>query len=78
MDAAFIPVSAPDRNGDVSLSLGTDMSPAITGRKAVRRIALVRPDMPFPANTPRLPLTAFSDIIEDDTPLITLASYNFV
>ncbi|MEZ5984699.1 MAG: acetyl-CoA hydrolase/transferase C-terminal domain-containing protein [Hyphomonas sp.] len=73
LDAAFIPVSAPDQNGDVSLSLGTDMSPAITGREAVHRIALVRPDMPFPANAPRLPLTAFSDVIEDDTPLITLA-----
>jgi acyl-CoA hydrolase len=72
LDAAFIPVSAPDRNGYVSLSLGTDMSPALIDREAVRRIAFVRPDLPFPANAPRLPLTAFSDVIEDDTPLITL------
>jgi hypothetical protein len=28
LDAAFIPVSAPNKRGEVSLSLGTDMSPA--------------------------------------------------
>lgn len=73
LDAAFIPVSAPDARGDVSLSLGTDMSPAVTGREKVRLIAVIRPDMPFPADAPRLPLSAFTDVVEDDTPLITLA-----
>ncbi|WP_273183734.1 acetyl-CoA hydrolase/transferase C-terminal domain-containing protein [Hyphomonas adhaerens] len=73
LDAAFIPVSAPDARGDVSLSLGTDMSPAVAGREKVRLIAVIRPDMPFPADAPRLPLSAFTDVVEDDTPLITLA-----
>ncbi|MBB40491.1 MAG: hypothetical protein CMF01_10465 [Hyphomonas sp.] len=73
LDAAFIPVSAPDARGDVSLSLGTDMSPAVTGREKVRLIAVIRSDMPFPADAPRLPLSAFTDVVEDDTPLITLA-----
>ncbi|KCZ90449.1 acetyl-CoA hydrolase/transferase family protein [Hyphomonas jannaschiana] len=72
LDAAFIPVSAPDKRGDVSLSLGTDMSPAVMARGKVRRIAVIRPDMPFPATSPRLPLSDFADVIEDDTPLITL------
>ena len=72
MDAAFIPVSAPDKKGEVSLSLGTDMSPAVMARGKVRQIAVIRPDMPFPATSPRLPLSDFADVIEDDTPLITL------
>lgn len=72
LDAAFIPVSAPNEQGDVSLSLGTDMSPALTDRRYIRRIAVVRPDMPFPASAPRLPLSDFTDVLEDDTPLITL------
>ena len=73
LDAAFIPVSAPDARGDVSLSLGTDMSPALVGRRKLRRIAVIRPDMPFPGNAPRLPLSHFSDVVEDEAPLITLA-----
>lgn len=73
LDAAFIPVSPPDERGDVSLSLGTDMSPAVAGREKVRLIAVIRPDMPFPGNAPRLPLSAFTDVVEDDAPLITLA-----
>nr|WP_321361600.1 acetyl-CoA hydrolase/transferase C-terminal domain-containing protein [uncultured Hyphomonas sp.] len=72
LDAAFIPVSAPDKGSNVSLSLGTDMSPAVTGRKNVRLIAVIRPDLPIPADAPRLPLSAFSDVIEDAAPLITL------
>jgi hypothetical protein len=72
LDAAFIPVSAPNEQGDVSLSLGTDMSPALTDRRYIRLIAVVRPDMPFPASAPRLPLSDFTDVLEDDTPLITL------
>ncbi|MEZ6001204.1 acetyl-CoA hydrolase/transferase family protein [Hyphomonas sp.] len=73
MDAAFIPVSRPDERGDVSLSLGTDMSPALMERKKVRLIAVVRPDMPSPGNAPRVPLASFAHVIEDDAPLITLA-----
>lgn len=73
LDAAFIPVSAPDASGRVSLSLGTDLSPAVTGRSDVRLVAVIRPGLPAPASAPRLPLDAFSDVIEDDTPLITLA-----
>jgi acyl-CoA hydrolase len=72
LDAAFIPVSSPNAQGDVSLSLGTDMSPALTGREDIRLIAVIRPGMPFPANAPRLPLSYFSDVIEDNAPLITL------
>lgn len=73
LDATFIPVSPPDAHGNVSLSLGTDMSPAITGRDDVRLVAMIRPGLPAPASAPRLPLSAFSNVIEDDTPLITLA-----
>ena len=73
LDAAFIPVSAPDSDGRVSLSLGTDMSPAIMPREEVRRIAVVRPDMPAPVNAPRLPLAMFDGILTDETPLIMLA-----
>ncbi|HPF22980.1 MAG TPA: acetyl-CoA hydrolase/transferase C-terminal domain-containing protein [Hyphomonas sp.] len=72
LDAAFIPVSAPDETGQVSLSLGTDMSPALTARTGLRLIAVIRPDMPYPATAPRLPLSAFADVIEDPAPLITL------
>ncbi|MAB12188.1 acetyl-CoA hydrolase/transferase C-terminal domain-containing protein [Hyphomonas sp.] len=73
LDAAFIPVSAPNKRGEVSLSLGTDMSPALVARKQVRLIAVIRPDMPFPATAPHVPLSDFADVIEDDAPLITLA-----
>ena len=73
LDAAFIPVSRPDERGNVSLSLGTDMSPALTDRKKVRLIAVVRPDMPCPASAPRVPLSSFAHVVEDDAPLVTLA-----
>jgi len=72
LDAAFIPVSAPDARGNVSLSLGTDMSPAITGRPDVRLIAVVRRDLPAPPASPHLPPRAFAETIEDASPLITL------
>ncbi len=72
LDAAFVPVSAPNEKGEVSLSLGTDMSPALTGRKGLRLVAIIRPDMPAPASAPRLPLSAFTDVLEDTSPLITL------
>ena len=70
LDAAFIPVSPPNARGEVSLSLGTDLSPAITGRSDLRLIAVVRPGLPAPASAPHMPLSAFSDVIEDDTSLI--------
>jgi acyl-CoA hydrolase len=72
LDAAFIPVSRPDEKGRVSLSLGTDMSPALTGRSGLRLVAVIRSDMPAPASAPRLPLSAFTDVLEDASPLITL------
>ena len=73
LDAAFIPVSPPDEQGRVSLSLGADLSPAITDRADVRLIAVIRPGLPAPASARRLPLEAFADVLEDETPLITLA-----
>lgn len=72
LDAAFIPVSAPDEDGRVSLGLGTDMSPAVLPRRGMRRIAVIRPDMPAPMHAPRLSLAAFDDVLEDATPLIML------
>jgi hypothetical protein len=42
-------------------------------RKQVRLIAVIRPDMPFPATAPHVPLSDFASVIEDDAPLITLA-----
>jgi len=41
-------------------------------REDVRRIAVVRQDMPAPANSPRVALADFADVIEDATPLITM------
>ena len=73
LDAAFIPVTPPDVKGEVSLSLASDMSPALVDRTDIRRIALIRPAMPAPVAGPRIPLSAFSDTIEDETALITLA-----
>ncbi|MCA8901684.1 MAG: hypothetical protein KDA53_10575, partial [Hyphomonas sp.] len=73
LDAAFTPVSKPDDRGRVSLALGTDLSPALTARKDVRLVAVIRPDMPAPATSPHLPLDTFADVVEDESPLITLA-----
>lgn len=73
MDAAFLPVSAPDGNGRVSFGLGSDFSPMLAGREDVTRVAVIRPGMPAPQDGPWASLSDFDHVITDEQPLIEVA-----
>jgi acyl-CoA hydrolase len=70
-DAAFCVVSPPDEADQVSLGVSADFSEAAL-RLAGTRVALVNPHMPAPPNAPKLPLSWFDIVVEDDTPLLTV------
>lgn len=70
-EAAFCVVSPPDENDQVSLGVSADFSEAAL-RLAGTRVALINPHMPAPPNAPKLPLSWFDIVVEDDTPLLTV------
>ena len=73
LDAAFIPVSAPNAEGRVSFSLASDFGPLLAARTDVFRIAVVKPDMPLPVEAPGISMSEFDAVIEDPTPLLRFA-----
>ena len=73
VDAAFIQVSPPDRDGMCSLGVSADFTPALTDRAGVIRIAHVNPQMPAPERAPRLPVDSFDMIVDADHPLLDYA-----
>lgn len=70
-EAAFCVVSPPDEADQVSLGVSADFSEAAL-RLAGTRVALVNSNMPAPPNAPKLPLSWFDIVVEDDTPLLTV------
>lgn len=73
LDAAFIQVSPPDKNGMCSLGVSADFTPALGGRNEIIRVAHINPLMPAPVNAPRLPIDSFDIVVETEYPLLEYA-----
>jgi acyl-CoA hydrolase len=69
LDAAVFQVSPPDAEGMVTLSVASDLAPAVMARPEVFKLALVNPNLPA-VNGPRWPLEAFDLVAEDDGPVL--------
>jgi acyl-CoA hydrolase len=72
IDLAVVMVSPPESDGRVSLGVSADFSGAVLARADIPAMAIVNPNMPAPADTPRVPLSRFAVVTEDDTPLVEL------
>lgn len=68
-DVAMVQVSMPDENGMVSLGTSVDCSIAAL-EVARERIAVMNPNVPF-AYGDLVPLSCFTHVVYDETPLIT-------
>ncbi len=73
LHGAVVLVSPPDGDGNVSLGVSPDFSPLIFERRDVAILGIINPNMPAPPNAPKVPLSAFVQLAEDDHPLIELA-----
>ncbi len=69
LDAAVFHVSPPGPDGRVSLSVGSDLAPAVLRRAGLFKLAIVNRRLPA-VNGPSLPLEAFDLVCEDDHPLL--------
>jgi acyl-CoA hydrolase/GNAT superfamily N-acetyltransferase len=68
IDVALVQVSAPDRNGYVSLGVSVDIG-LMAMRYAKRTIAEVNPNMPFTFGDSVIHLSHFDLIVESDLPV---------
>lgn len=69
-DIATVQVSPPDADGDCSLGIAADFSPAaLANCKTV--VAHINPNMPV-TSAPKLPLKSFDYWFEEDTPLLAV------
>ncbi|MFP4519692.1 MAG: acetyl-CoA hydrolase/transferase C-terminal domain-containing protein, partial [Oceanicaulis sp.] len=66
VDGAILQVAPPDGDGNCSLSLASDFTPAIFERAAVR-VAQVNPALPAMPGAPSIPLSAFDAVCEMET-----------
>ena len=66
VDGALLQVGPPDANGDCSLSLACDFTPAIWRRARVR-VAQINPALPATPGAPSIPLSAFDAVTELET-----------
>lgn len=69
LDAAVFMVSPPGPDGRVTLSVASDLAPAVLNRSDVFKLALVNPNLPA-VNGPRWPLEAFDLVAEDDSAVL--------
>ncbi|MEM8986934.1 MAG: acetyl-CoA hydrolase/transferase C-terminal domain-containing protein [Pseudomonadota bacterium] len=69
LDAALLHVSPPDDQGQCSLGVAADFTPAVMHR-APLKIAHVNPAMPFVPSAPRIPFDAFDIVVEEEAPLV--------
>jgi len=70
-DVAVAMTAPPDANGECSLGVAVDFTPAAWGR-ARRRMLLINPQMPVPADGIRLRLDQADAIVDVDQPLLTV------
>lgn len=72
LDGAIILVSPPDADGNVSLGVSPDYSPLMLQRAGVPLLGIINPQMPAPPNSPKVPLSTFTQLAEDDHHLLEL------
>ena len=72
IDVAILQVAPPDADGLCSLGICADFPPLVW-RRAGRRIALINPGLPTPAQAARIPFSAFEVAIEMAAPVIEAA-----
>lgn len=72
LDGAVILVSPPDGDGNVSLGVSPDYSPLILARSGVPLFGIINPQMPAPPNSPKVPLSEFAQLAEDDHAVLEL------
>lgn len=72
IDRAFFQVSPPEA-GTVSLGVSGDFAPALAAAGA-ELVGLVNPGMPAPASAPRLPVDAFTALVDAPAPLLTYSA----
>lgn len=68
VDAVVLTVPPPAADGTVGYGLACDFTPAAIAA-GVRVVGVVNPRMPDVAHGPRLPLSRFAALVEDDSPL---------
>ena len=73
LHGAVVLVSPPDADGNVSLGVSPDFSPLIFQRRDIAILGIINPNMPAPPNSPKVPLSTFAQLAEDDHPLTELA-----
>ncbi|MFN3608098.1 MAG: acetyl-CoA hydrolase/transferase family protein [Hyphomonas sp.] len=72
LHGAVVLVSPPDADGNVSLGVSPDYAPLIFQRTDVPVLGIICPHMPAPPNAPKIPLSKFAQLAEDDHPLLVL------
>ncbi|MBA4228345.1 MAG: 4-hydroxybutyrate coenzyme A transferase [Hyphomonas sp.] len=72
LDGAVILVSPPDADGNVSLGVSPDFSPLMLARSGVPLLGIINPHMPAPPHSPKVPLSQFAQLAEDESPLLEL------
>ncbi len=72
LDGAVILISPPDAGGNVSLGVSPDFSPLMLARSGVPLLGIINPQMPSPPNSPKVPLSKFAQLAEDDHPILEL------
>jgi acyl-CoA hydrolase len=72
IDLGVVMVSPPEVDGRVSLGVSADFSGAVLARSDIPVMAIVNRNMPAPADTPRIPLSRFAIVVEDNSPLVEL------
>ncbi len=70
LHGAIIMVSPPDAGNRVSLGVSSDFAGAVLERQDVRCMAVINPHLKTPQDAPHVPLSRFTHVAEDDTPLV--------
>lgn len=69
LDGAVFQVSPPGPDGRVTLSVASDLAPAVMRRADVFKMAIINPNLPA-VNGPSWPLDAFDLVCESDHPVV--------
>jgi acyl-CoA hydrolase len=70
IDIALLQVAPPDENGNCSLGIAADFTPAVMDR-AKLRVAHVNPAMPRTAGAPTTPFANLDYVVEATSPILT-------
>lgn len=70
LDAAFIHVSPPDKDGLCSLGLSADFTPAVMNRPEILKIAHINPAMPVTSAAPKIAYETFDVVVDNPAPVL--------